>query len=193
MADNSQKKPEDGSQDDPLLQPLDQIGPPPEGLEEDFGDAPPDEAPSQAGANVTAGVEDLLPAKQKGGTQTNSIATLLARMAPDIYVRARAFRPDGQDLFSTLGMDAACWRYLHVSTFQHMMEDDQRDPDQRLYDWSALHLDGIREALAEEVLAKEDELRAQGRRDRTQTILRLIAGCKSIPEAMAQIRGLADA
>jgi hypothetical protein len=199
LADKPTKKPGEASSDD-LLQPLDQIGPPPEELQEDFADEPPDELPSVSGGRrgePLGGLDDLLTPKEKlpAGGRSASITTFLARQAPGALLRALAFRPGGQNPADALGFDAAVLYYLNVATFQHALEDGQRAPGDRLYDWSELHMSGLLDAHAKLKSADEEEaeaLRAEGRKDRTLAIEQRVAGCRTVAEALAAIRSFRE-
>lgn len=171
--------------------PLQEIGPPPPGLELGGEDAPdaPDEGMGDLGAVQPAFATDPIAdlGEERRGRGASRITPLVVSRKPSIYVRMRAYMARRPEVAQVTNEDEQMWLYLEVATFQHAEEDRLRPPDQRLYDWGALYMQDLQQALDLELAARTQAIREEAARGERAALKALVASSKDIHEALRRI------
>lgn len=176
---------------------LDQLGPPPgsdqaeplnlDALAGVAAEIPPAAIGELAGLPEAAGGK----ARQARDPYSVSVEAVRAPLSEGTYLRCRAYWARHRERAEMLSPAQRLAEYLELVTFQHALEDEQRDEDERLYDWRELHMEGLRPLMQAEIDAQRAEIASEAARGARHAVLMRIAAIAPA-EVLKAIREMDD-
>lgn len=111
-----------------------------------------------------------------GGT----LRAIVADLSPGVGLRFRAWAVRNRELLETFSVPQQFAYYLDQATYRDALADEQRPEDERVYEWTELHMQGIRPLIEAEIRAQREDI-ANDVREAMMARLRVLADRGLVP------------